>query len=176
MKRIAILLFSLFLFTSCIVLNVYEAPKTEQEPPKRIHKKHMMIPSELTIPLQEGDKQILFFGDENPPLPETIQIGDSIKIHVKKGDKQKKRIMLFQHSEKTKDSLNMFVWKSDQEPTANLEPVIVVNGVEMIETFRMDRINPDQIERVDILKGPAAIKFLGEKGARGVIRITTKKK
>ena len=40
---------------------------------------------------------------------------------------------------------------------------------------RFDDINPDEIETIDILKGPAAATLYGTEAANGVINITTKK-
>src|SRR5262249_10434676 len=40
---------------------------------------------------------------------------------------------------------------------------------------RFDDINPDEIESIDILKGPAAATLYGTEAANGVINITTKK-
>jgi TonB-dependent SusC/RagA subfamily outer membrane receptor len=39
----------------------------------------------------------------------------------------------------------------------------------------MQSLNPDKIESINVLKGEAAEKSYGEKGAQGVIEITLKK-
>ena len=71
------------------------------------------------------------------------------------------------------------------------EPMIVIDGVRVLggatgiesnsigvggqEPSRFNDINPEEIERVEILKGPAASALYGTAGANGVIQITTKR-
>ena len=63
-------------------------------------------------------------------------------------------------------------------------PVVYVDGVKVNSTAtdgsstnasRFDDLNPDEIESIDILKGPAAATLYGTEAANGVINITTKK-
>jgi TonB-linked SusC/RagA family outer membrane protein len=63
-------------------------------------------------------------------------------------------------------------------------PVVYVDGIKVVSTAsdasatrssRFDDINPDEIESIDILKGPAAATLYGTEAANGVINITTKK-
>jgi TonB-linked SusC/RagA family outer membrane protein len=63
-------------------------------------------------------------------------------------------------------------------------PVVYVDGVKVnsdattasaTRSSRFDDINPDEIETIDILKGPAAATLYGTEAANGVINITTKK-
>ncbi len=75
------------------------------------------------------------------------------------------------------------------DPRADVDPLIVVDGVPIDNTRLgetgqyggVDRgdafssINPDDIESINILKGAAAGTLYGERGANGVIVITTKK-
>jgi TonB-linked SusC/RagA family outer membrane protein len=68
------------------------------------------------------------------------------------------------------------------------EPVVVIDGVRMTATAnniavgtggngpsRLDDINPDEIESIEIIKGPSAATLYGTEAANGVIVITTKK-
>jgi len=68
------------------------------------------------------------------------------------------------------------------------EPIIVVDGVKVNTNpassslgtggqspSRMNDINPDEIESIEIVKGPSAATLYGTDAANGVIRITTKK-
>lgn len=73
--------------------------------------------------------------------------------------------------------------------TGNLQPLIVVDGMPIynstvqteantqgvVEQSRLNDINPDDIESVEILKGAAAAALWGTRAANGVIVITTKK-
>ncbi len=63
-------------------------------------------------------------------------------------------------------------------------PVVYVDGIKVTSTAgtgssssssRFDDLNPDEIENIDILKGPAAATLYGTEAANGVIIITTKK-
>lgn len=51
------------------------------------------------------------------------------------------------------------------------EPIIYVDGVRVSE---MPDLDPDAIERVEVLKGPAAAALLGEEASNGVILIFLK--
>lgn len=54
-------------------------------------------------------------------------------------------------------------------------PVIFVDG-ERVEggVGALDDLRPDEIESIEVIKGPAAVEDFGEEGRDGVIRITTK--
>jgi TonB-linked SusC/RagA family outer membrane protein len=63
-------------------------------------------------------------------------------------------------------------------------PVVYIDGIKVYSdattasatrSSRFDDINPDEIETIDILKGPAAATLYGTEAANGVINITTKK-
>ena len=54
------------------------------------------------------------------------------------------------------------------------QPLIVVDGVEWTST--LDKLSPDNIESMSVLKNESATATYGEKGKNGVILITTKKK
>lgn len=53
------------------------------------------------------------------------------------------------------------------------KPLIISNGKE-ISTEEMEKINPSDIESVNVIKGENAIKKYGDKGNNGVIEITKK--
>ena len=68
------------------------------------------------------------------------------------------------------------------------EPIIYVDGIKVNTSpassslgtggqspSRMNDINPDEIESIEIIKGPSAATLYGTEAANGVIRITTKK-
>jgi TonB-linked SusC/RagA family outer membrane protein len=63
-------------------------------------------------------------------------------------------------------------------------PVVYLDGIKVnsdattgsaTRASRFDDINPDEIETIDILKGPAAATLYGTEAANGVINITTKR-
>jgi TonB-dependent SusC/RagA subfamily outer membrane receptor len=54
------------------------------------------------------------------------------------------------------------------------QPLVVVDGVIASGSDALRSLRPDQIESIEIVKGPAALELYGERGANGVIMITTK--
>jgi len=79
--------------------------------------------------------------------------------------------------------------KSDQEGETNTQtvekivvkisdkdakPLYVIDG-NLLSEEGLNKIDPKTIEKIDVLKGEAAIKMYGEKGKNGVIMITLKK-
>jgi len=57
--------------------------------------------------------------------------------------------------------------------SANTQPLIVLDGV--IYNGQLADINPNDIERVDILRDPSALAVYGSTSAAGVVAVTTKK-
>jgi TonB-dependent SusC/RagA subfamily outer membrane receptor len=68
------------------------------------------------------------------------------------------------------------------------EPIIIIDGIKVNTSpsssalatggqspSRMNDINPEEIESIEIVKGPSAATLYGTESANGVIRITTKK-
>ncbi|TYR38255.1 TonB-dependent receptor plug domain-containing protein [Sphingobacterium phlebotomi] len=54
------------------------------------------------------------------------------------------------------------------------KPLFVIDGVAQPEDTTIDKLNPDQIESIDVLKDESAVAKYGDKGKNGVIMITTK--
>jgi len=61
-------------------------------------------------------------------------------------------------------------WTPESKP----EPYVVIDGEES-NTEAMNNLDPNQIAKVEILKGENATAAYGDKGANGVIIVTTKK-
>lgn len=59
-------------------------------------------------------------------------------------------------------------------PTGKAKPLIVIDGKITVD-LDLNKINPNTIESINVLKGEKAIEKYAEKGANGVIEITTKK-
>lgn len=59
-------------------------------------------------------------------------------------------------------------------PTDKIKPLIVVDGV-IMKDLDLNKINPNTIEAMNVLKGEKALAKYAEKGANGVVEITTKK-
>jgi len=59
-------------------------------------------------------------------------------------------------------------------PTDKIKPLIVVDGT-IMKDLDLNNINPNTIEAINVLKGEKAMAKYAEKGANGVVEITTKK-
>jgi hypothetical protein len=59
-------------------------------------------------------------------------------------------------------------------PTDKTKPLIVVDGA-IMKDLDLNNINPNTIEAINVLKGEKALAKYAEKGANGVVEITTKK-
>jgi TonB-dependent SusC/RagA subfamily outer membrane receptor len=51
------------------------------------------------------------------------------------------------------------------------EPIVFVDGVQVME---MPDLDPDDIERIEVLKGPAAEALMGAEARNGVVQIFLK--
>ena len=59
------------------------------------------------------------------------------------------------------------------QATDGAEPIVYIDG-ERVERSAMEGLGPDQIDRVEVIKGEAAIELFGEEASVGVIQIFTK--
>jgi len=66
------------------------------------------------------------------------------------------------------------IWHGENEESPFKDLLWVIDGKESTEA-EMKKLNPNQIQSVDVLKGESATTAYGEKGKNGVIKITTKK-
>jgi hypothetical protein len=64
---------------------------------------------------------------------------------------------------------NVFMLRTSE----GLEPLIYMDG-ELVDRSVMEELNPDQIERIEVLKGDAAIEMYGPEAVAGVVQIFTK--
>jgi len=166
MKKTPFYLMLPVLFSSCLVIKIYESPKeVAQEPktPKAVH--HQMIGSGKVLDLGEkGSHEIFFYMDDKAPK------GVFFKEHL-----------LESHQEAPIDSMKLWVQKGSPKNIRILTspeqaPLIVMDGKILEQEQSLDSIDPEGIGAMNVLKGASALKKYGEQGANGVIEITTKKK
>lgn len=75
-----------------------------------------------------------------------------------------------------KETTNSVKITMDDNVNSKLKPLIVIDGKEMDASVDLNTIiQPNEIEKIDVLKGESATKAYGEKGKNGVILITKKK-
>jgi len=123
--------------------------------------------------------------DINPDNIKSIDVlkGESAtKIY---GEKGKKGVILIQTKDRIHKSLQEKIDNSKPESNPNSEkmklkspfvsefPLFILDGKEVPD---IDDVNPENIEKIDVLKGESAIELYGEKGKNGVIVITSKQK
>ena len=57
---------------------------------------------------------------------------------------------------------------------SSAQPLFVVDGRVLENGSEVNEIDPNRIERVEVLKGAAAVERFGSRGANGVVLITMK--
>lgn len=111
-------------------------------------------------------------GAPTPPTPPDIK---SIKVDTGeiRGTRNGKVVVVGSYYENTspKDQANIVLTPFSGQKD---KPLMVINGV-IISDMNLNDINVNNIQSINILKGENAKAKYGEKGASGVIEITTKK-
>ena len=179
MKNFLILYVFSLLLSSCITLKVYKMDQdSNDEPKKPIQNKSALFSSEIIAPLMNGDSEIYFFGEEQGII-EFDEKESSPPIN--------KNIFVF----KRKDSLGFIDWISKERDSLSGKMIFInqnkgnIKGEYIFEESRsviildgeemdLDKLNLDDIERIDIFKGQKALQKVGEKGKNGVIIIRMK--
>lgn len=167
MKKIIFSLSFAFLMSSCIVIKVYDSPKSQKEAPKVIATKRMMLPSDRHIPIPNGEQEILFFGEGFPPTPEVFhfEIQDSLVNQIAGDSINHKGIFMIKLD--NKDSLGQgmnFQWKSKETMHHNA-------GLKMMKACCM--MSPEDCAKKDSVCAPMSGEAKGEKSIR-IIKIDKK--
>ena len=164
MKKIILSLSVTFLMSSCIVIKVYDTPKSEKEQPKVIATKRMMLPSDRHIPLPNGEQEILFFGEGFPPTPEVFhfEMQDSLFDQIAVDSLNSKGIFMIKLDKN--DSLGQgmnFQWKSKGE-------MHHMEGHKMMKACCM--MSKEDCTKKDSICTPMSAEAKGEKSIR-IIKI-----
>ena len=69
----------------------------------------------------------------------------------------------------------LIVRGTNAERDAAAQPLIIIDGVIATVPNALQNVQPQQIDNIEVIKGEAAKRLWGERGANGVIRITTKR-
>lgn len=124
----------------------------------------------INIKKVDGKEVIIVNGKKVSPdeiIEEEIEIkenGDNKFIHVGSHNDDETEVEIIEQ----KDSKIVF------RNSGNKKPLFVVDG-KIVDQKKMDKLNPDKIESVTVLKGDSAIEKYGDKGKNGVVIIKTKK-
>ncbi|NOR28191.1 MAG: TonB-dependent receptor plug domain-containing protein [Lutibacter sp.] len=162
---------------------------------KKIHKSGTLKNIELKVISEKGDKEHVWVHEndkDNNIKVEVIELkeGEHEITVIQEGneDEIEENIEIEIHEEK--DGENVFVIKTNGDniekhkitkkgnillrSSENEKPLFIIDGKET-SSEEMEKIKPDSIEKVEVLKGKSATDKYGDKGNDGVILITTKK-
>ena len=167
-----------------------------------IKKEVWIIKEDESTPTNYSSKNMVgFYKNDNSPIfyidgkkvlkgevtklnPKTIKnivvLKDKAAVE-KYGDEAKDgAVLIYIKNENTENNstLEVITIKSDSKAFISDDDskyLIYIDGTEATKED-MEKINPDNIEKMNVLKGEAALKLYGDKGKNGVIEITTKKK
>ena len=103
----------------------------------------------------------------NPNSIKSVSVLKDKAAIEKYGEKGKNGVILITTKENKKSAT---LFNSDKE-----EPIIYIDG-ELSKNEVLKKLDPDSIEKMEVLKGEKAIEEYGEKAKNGVILITLKKK
>ena len=126
----------------------------------------------------EGGKEPIFivdgkeltkkeFEDIHPEHVESVSVFKGKKANTIYGTKGKNGVVVITK----KEDKNIII---DLDNNDSEKPLIIVDGEESKED--LEKIDPDNIKSINVLKGDNAIEKYGDKAKDGVIEITTKKK
>lgn len=54
-----------------------------------------------------------------------------------------------------------------------IEPIILIDGFPIVDKVQLEDVNPDEIEKIEAIRGAQAMAYYGEEGASGLIAIYT---
>jgi beta-lactamase regulating signal transducer with metallopeptidase domain len=72
------------------------------------------------------------------------------------------------------DSAATVIVRGSRSEPGTPQPLIIIDGIIATVPNALQHIKPDQIETIEVIKGPAAQRVYGERGANGVIKVTLK--
>ncbi len=119
---------------------------------------------EVGTPVPEATNRL----DEVPeptayPQRELTVTADTVKVISEDGTLQGEQM-----------TLQPGVLLRNQDPNAPA-PLYIIDGVIVTDPAVVESLNPDDIDRIEVVKGGAAQAIWGERAANGVVQITTKK-
>lgn len=115
--------------------------------------------SEKVIVIKNGEKHVEIIDDNDTE----INTDDNGNVFIIKQTSGK-------NDEHTSHSKTSSFWISSD----NKKPLFIIDGKES-SNDELDKIDPDSIKKMEVLKGKSAVNKYGDKGKNGVIIITTKK-
>ncbi|WP_372950168.1 TonB family protein [Mariniphaga sp.] len=153
--------------------------------PVRMSRTTQNLSVEKPLYIIDGEEFKGSMDDLNPDDIKSIDVlkGESGTQHF--GEKGKNGVILIYTKEGGRKSLQGKIDNSKLESNQNASkmrlrsapgsefPLFILDGKEVAN---IDDVNPENIEKIDVLKGESATELYGEKGKNGVIVITSKQK
>ena len=139
-----------------------------------------LVPSTMkSMNVLKGSQAVEKYGDQGKNGVLEIEMKSAEEIKAEKANKKKESFTLgswrFEDEEKGNSSLTILGGKKDVSAHVPFRGLVVLNGKTMPDSFDPDSISTETIEKITVLKGPHGVEKYGEKAAKGVIEITTKK-
>lgn len=155
----------ILLFQSCITIKVYpSAEATERTLTSR--KTRPLLSSGKTVVIKGQEQPLFFVGEDQAPLAVFSGVRDSTQVHSK----------VVIRLDSLADAPSGIASKSATWVAfSDAKPLVVIDGQIQPEGFDVEKIQPDTIATINVLKGPVALEKYGAAGADGVIVIVTKK-
>ena len=113
------------------------------------------VGEDLKAKLYTGELRLLVDGQEQDAMPEGLDAASIERVEIRKNPENGEA-----------STIQIFT----RDPDA--QPLVLVDGVRL--EGDLSALSPEDIERVEVLKGDAALDAYGEEGAAGVIRVTLK--
>ena len=145
--------------------------------------------------LHQGEGEIMFFGDDSDQSFEVIIDGEGVEadatknvfviktdeLHNEDIDASEHKNVRIRMRKDGEGPMHKRMMRGKSNITvmgAHLDdqPLIIIDGKEARDDINLNSLDPNNIESINVLKGPAAKKAYGEKGKNGVVQITLKKK
>lgn len=116
-----------------------------------------------------GGQECLVFGQTDAELANITSLSGKISLCSIKTDTTNQIV-----KDTTKTTIR--IRSCGSSITGNSQPLFVVDGIPLAESDSIfNKINPEDIESITVLKGATATALYGSRGANGVILITLKK-
>ena len=158
------------MLSSCLVVKVYQkSPDDNPTESKPVATDHRMIGSGKTVEIDGTVSEILFYDEAAKPDKILLERDEIIPSSVSEDSLNP----ITERDSKTEVNIRVNRSKPFQKAQP---PLYVLNGAILPEGSSLDSLNPKDIERIDVYKGPKAFELYGDKGKHGVVVIKMKDK
>jgi beta-lactamase regulating signal transducer with metallopeptidase domain len=123
---------------------------------------------DLIGPVAEDRLDVVQEGAEDKAFGVLVEIADGYTEAVPFGEADHGEVVMVREVEPT-GSISLTSRSDPDGP----KPLIIIDGVIIDDPDALDNMDPDNIERVEVMKGTKARELYGERGAGGVIQIFT---